>query len=204
MSSNFHAKNCKCNSVDYFLSEVDSCEMEYKEKVETLESIELLIVGNEPYPSGSNGIAFCNNSWNELMNGRCGGRYLLCSLGIDFSKIKSNYKSPVSLFMKMANKGIVCVNQNDELLSMCLEKKSKVSITCGSKISSVVVENVKKSSERIVKIDRHPSPQGESNPPDKQGTWYKYWGTFENILKILEPSGKGPIHDAINEINSHS
>lgn len=201
MLSKYHDQNCKCNVVSSS-EEDDFNETNYAEIVKNLEAIELLIVGNEPYPSGSNGIAFCKNTWRELLDGRCGGRYLLCSLGIDLGKIQRKYATPVFLFMEMAKKGIVCVNQHDELLSVCLMRNPNVSVTCGSKILGDVVERVEKLSTRLEKVERHPSPQGVISPPDKRGIWYKYWGAFENLLNILESSGNGPIHDAINLINT--
>lgn len=201
---NFHSPECHCNKWTFEEHVGSDCQNEicYQNEIRKLDSIELLIVGNEPYPSGSNGIAFCKNTWPELMDGRCGGRYLLCSIGLDLGGIQSKYNSPVLLFMQMAKKGIVCVNQNDELLSEILKKKPNISITCGSKILEDVKKEVKKCSKVHLHCERHPSPQGESNPPDKTKDWFKYWGKFENLLSVLEPdNSNGVVHTAIKELN---
>lgn len=201
---NYHDLKCVCNNSPCLSQMVNSDENElrYQDIVKSLESIDLLIVGNEPYPTGSNGIAFCKSSWKEFLDGRCGGRYLLCSLGIDLCKSQSKYTNPIDLFTKMAAEKIVFVNQSDLFLQECLKKSIKTARTCGSNISDAVKKNIKEKVQNYSHIERHPSPQGEVNPPDKSGDWFKYWGTHESLLKILEPSGSGPIHNAVSGINA--
>ena len=199
---NHHDPNCVCNKCPTPKPMVNECELNYQNIVNLLDSIILLIVGNEPYPSGSNGIAFCKNTWPELMDGRCGGRYLLCSLGVDLCKAQDNYSSPVDLFVKMAKEKIVFVNQNDEFLYECLKKNINVARSCGSNILETIKKNIEGKVSNYEHFDRHPFPQGETNPPDINGNWFKYWGKYEKLLNILEPSGSDPIHTIINNINS--
>lgn len=176
--------------------------LRYCKIVKRSSSINLIVIGNTPYENDFNGIAFCKDLWKDLLDPQCSGRYLLCALGIDLQKVQKTIK-PVKLFMTLAKKGIIFLNQKDKLLQESLSKNVGMVITCGGNIR----EDIKKKISQVIgnkykHLERHPSPQGETNPPDKNGNWFKCWGMHRNLLNILEPSGSGPIHTIINDINS--
>ena len=199
----YHKENCNCFYIpsDREKKKWLGNKLKYYKSVRKKQYINLLIVGNVPYENEYNGIAFCKDLWKDFLDAQCSGRYLLCSLGINLNDVQKKY-TPLKLFMQMAKKGIVFVNQGDVLLRQCLSRNVGQAVSCGSNIQEKVKKEIQGEVELFKHIDRHPCPQGETNPPDKSGDWYKFWGTYESLLRILEPSGSGPIHDAVSDINA--
>ena len=199
----YHNKDCCC----YIPSKEEkqqwiANERIYRTQVQSMDEIKLLVVGNAPYESGFNGIAFCKDSWKELLDTQCSARYLLCSLGVNLRIAQSKYKSPTELFIAMAKKGLIFINQRDDLLEECLKKTLNCAFSCGSNILNAVKKQIEKKSSCFKHISRHPCPQGESNPPDETKDWFKYWGKFENMLNFLEPNkSDDAIHTVIRELN---
>lgn len=177
-------------------------EKKYQMQILSMDEIKLLVVGNTPYECGFNGIAFCKDSWKELLDTQCSARYLLCSLGVNLRIAQSKYTNPVDLFMAMAQKGLIFFNQRDIFLKESLNKAPNYIISCGSNILKSVKQQIERKSGCFKYISRHPCPQGESNPPNKTKDWFKYWGKFESMLNILEPkNSNGEIHSIIKELN---
>lgn len=90
---------------------------EYLEKLQSVERLKLVIVGQDPYPFGANGIAFCKDTFSELEHPKCCGKDVLFSLGVDLVEYKKRYSNPVELFMGLLDQGIAFVNVNHELFT---------------------------------------------------------------------------------------
>ena len=90
---------------------------EYLEKLQSIKQLKLVIVGQDPYPVGANGIAFCKNTFSELEDFRCCGKDVLHSLGIDLEQAKNEFSTPIELFMDLLDQGIAFINVNHELFS---------------------------------------------------------------------------------------
>ena len=139
MASSFHDSSCTCNVVDIqgnpYANSV-GLEQTYQSAVEYCSDIKLLVVGNKEYDNGANGIAFCKNSWSEILQSQCSGRYLLCALGINFQNACVKYHNPVELFLEMAKQGIAFFNQknisNTPLIEHLQLHKPKIVLLCGS------------------------------------------------------------------------
>ncbi|WP_300666886.1 hypothetical protein [Fluviicola sp.] len=99
----------------------------YFNKIQERSKIEILIIGESPYPKGANGVAFCKNSWDELFEGketlengekqRCCGQDVLYSLGFEEEKVRAKFKFPIDLWLYMLEKGIVMINIAHNILS---------------------------------------------------------------------------------------
>jgi len=110
------------NWVNSYISKFSNIESEdlktvYLNKLKTVGSLKLLIVGQDPYPNGANGIAFCKDTFEELQDQFCCGKDVLFSLGVDIESAKDNFNSPVDLFFDLLEQGIAFINVNHELNS---------------------------------------------------------------------------------------
>ena len=45
---------------------IENNRIEYRKAAKKVAQLKLVIVGQDPYPRGSNGIAFCKNTFDEL------------------------------------------------------------------------------------------------------------------------------------------
>lgn len=91
---------------------------QYQGLIKQKAEIDFLIVGQDPYPKGANGVAFCKNSHYEFFQDNCCGNLVTTSLGLNEEQIRSGYKNPkVMFFDLLLTKGIGFINVSNELLS---------------------------------------------------------------------------------------
>ncbi len=88
----------------------------YLQEVSKIQKLKLAIVGQDPYPSGSNGIAFCKNTFEEFFHPSCCGKEVLYSLGFDRTFIQSHFNNPIDLFFYLLEEGICFLNISSVLL----------------------------------------------------------------------------------------
>ena len=168
--------------------------------------IKLLIVGESPYPTNAvPNEAFCKPTWTEQVEYNCSGRYVLCSLGVDFSKAVKKYSSPPAMFSAMNVAGVFFQNVYLELnvdkspkkksknpdIDNIIARASKV-VLCGRETHFLGTDD----SEKFLKVI-HPAARCKSFCRE----WAEYWGAPKNLLNRLEPNGLGPIHAVISNIN---
>lgn len=91
----------------------------YYKAAKEIKSINFLIVGQDPYPNGANGVAFCKDSYYALFveEPEPSGATVLRSMGIDMEKARLiSRKNPKSLFYELLTKyGICFINVFDEV-----------------------------------------------------------------------------------------
>jgi hypothetical protein len=99
--------------------------IEYLKEALKFDQFVLVIVGQDPYPKGANGIAFCKTTFDEFFDSYCCGKEVLYSLGYTEQFIKKNYASPIALFYDLLHKGIAFINVSSVLLKDKTIKTSK-------------------------------------------------------------------------------
>lgn len=97
-------------------------QIEYSEYLKNIKSLKLCIVGQDRYPKGANGIAFCKNSFDEFFDFYCCGKDVLYSLGYSEEMIRNKYSDPIELFFDLLSKGIGFINISYELLDETTEE----------------------------------------------------------------------------------
>lgn len=178
------------NWVDSYLSsqvykeEVD-IKQAYLGHLSVVDSIKLVIVGQDPYPVGANGIAFCKNTFSELEDFRCCGKDVLHSLGIDLDQAKNKFSSPIELFMHLLNQGIAFINVNHELFSSNsnIEKYKGYNDQFLSKANKIVVLGLSTAKTAFLQHYRnysnvsyfiHPSGRNKNTLPEQ---WNAIWAS---------------------------
>lgn len=89
------------------------------------DTIELVILGKDPYPGDPVGIPFCKDTWSELFQYNCSGRYVLNALGYEENDIiTGKYSCPAAFFEYLAKiRGIFFLNVSYHYLGGPLRKK---------------------------------------------------------------------------------
>ena len=81
----------------------------YYKKAKSLKEIKVLIIGQDPYPANSNGVAFCKDSYYELYQEGCSGGTVLKSLGLTKEKSRLiSRKNPKNLFYELLTSCGIC------------------------------------------------------------------------------------------------
>lgn len=83
----------------------------YYRTASKMETIKLLVVGQDPYPTGSNGVAFCKDSYYSLYveEPETSGSIVLKSMGLDMKKARQiSRKNPKTLFYELLTKFGIC------------------------------------------------------------------------------------------------
>ena len=81
----------------------------YYKKAKNLSEIKVLIVGQDPYPTSPNGVAFCKDSYYELYQEGCSGGTVLKSLGLTKEKARLiSRKNPKNLFYELLTSCGIC------------------------------------------------------------------------------------------------
>ena len=165
----------------------------YYKKAKELDSIKVLIVGQDPYPSGANGVAFCKENYYALYveEPEPAGATVLKSMGIDMEKArKISYKNPKNLFYELLSKSGICfinvynklydqINVEDRKViaeetaqfNLPIVQKAETIILLGKGITKNTFEDYYKGiTYNHVLI--HPSLRAkESNPVEWSETW---------------------------------
>ncbi len=181
----------------------------YLEKVQNVQRLKLVVVGQDPYSFGGNGIAFCKNSFEDLFDGNCSGDYVLNSLGYTMDYAKQTYANPVDMFLDLLNKGIAFINMSAEHLkskeieyyrkfydynSVFLSKAEKI-VVLGISKSKLIFEELYSLEFKANEFLIHPSGK---NREDER--WTRYWtGTYlkDKYLegKVMDNNLSYPILD---------
>lgn len=81
----------------------------YYSTAKALSRINILIVGQDPYPTNANGVAFCKNSYYEQFLEDCSGGRVLLALGITKEIARGMArKNPKNLFFRLLNDCGIC------------------------------------------------------------------------------------------------
>jgi len=108
-------KKTESKSVNSEKESVDFSEL-YHSQARSMESIDFIIIGQDPYPTNPNGVAFCKNSHYEFFQENCSGGLVLKSLGFSKADIRREFKNPKVLFYDLLiTKGICFLNINNSL-----------------------------------------------------------------------------------------
>ena len=91
----------------------------YYTQAKRLKKIDFLIIGQDPYPSKPNGVAFCKDWGYELFQEDCAGGVVLNSLGLNREMAKAaGLKNPKEIFLFLLNeKGICFLNISNKRFS---------------------------------------------------------------------------------------
>lgn len=168
-------------------NEINLNKFRYKNLLEKVDKLQLVIVGQDPYPKGANGIAFCKNTFDELLDQYCCGKDVLVSLGINIQSASKEFKSPVEFFeYLLVEKGIAFINVNHKLFSenkdsseefipyneAFLSKAENIAILGETLSKDVFFKYYPHYKE--AKCFIHPSGKARNNFPLK---WEAVWGT---------------------------
>jgi hypothetical protein len=169
----------------------------YYASARALESIELLIIGQDPYPKGGNGVAFCKTSMYGLYEKDCCGGVVLESLGYSRKRAFDSYENSRAMFLDLLKfKGICFTNINPRKLSLQeitnfpndtisfneeLIKKAKKIVLLGKGQTKDYFERLFKG-YNPTKVLIHPSLRNES-----LDEWSETWES-DTLRRILESS----------------
>lgn len=155
-----------------------------KEKIE----IDFLIIGQDPYPKGANGVAFCKNSHYEFFQDDCCGNCVTTSLGLTKEQIKADYKNPKVLFFDLLlTKGIGFINVSNKLLSKLNENELEKAIH-DTKTANL---NALQKAKKIILLGK-----GKT-----RSYFEKFYSEFKSDYVLLHPSKKAK-KDNENEWNN--
>lgn len=142
-----------------------------KEKIE----IDFLIIGQDPYPKGANGVAFCKNSHYEFFQDDCCGNCVTTSLGLTKEQIKADYKNPKVLFFDLLlTKGIGFINVSNKLLYKLNESELEKAIL-DTKTANL---NALQKAKKIILLGR-----GKT-----RGYFENFYSEFKSDYVLLHPS----------------
>ncbi len=165
----------------------------YYSRARSMDAIRLVIIGQDPYPQNSNGVAFCKNSYYELFQENCSGGIILKSLGLDKEKARAiSPKNPKELFYELLTScGICFINifnqvskdmsaeetdaaakEAREFNTLIIKKALKIILLGKSKTKDIFDEYYPNIICDHVLI--HPSPHAKVHNQDE---WSKTWAT---------------------------
>jgi len=104
-------KEEKVSLLDTAIISEESFAEQYYRTAKELDSINFLIVGQDPYPTGANGVAFCKDNYYSLYveEPEPAGAIVLKSMGIDLEKARIiSRKNPKNLFYELLTKSRIC------------------------------------------------------------------------------------------------
>lgn len=85
-------------------------------------SLQLTIIGRDPFPTDPIGIPFCKPTWEQQLESNCSGRNVLLSLGIDLDAAEKEFKTPSGLFESLRSDGIIFLNASYEFIDGKIRK----------------------------------------------------------------------------------
>lgn len=151
-------------------------------------SLQVAIVGKDPFPGVRTCIPFCKPNWKEQLASNCSGRYVLSSLGVDLAAAESEHETPGDLFMALRDTGIVFLNASYEFIGGTLRREhlshmeaayainepilqaSKAAIFCGEAWKVKWIFHPEHG-EFVI----HPDVRNRHNPRTKD-RWSELWG----------------------------
>ena len=148
----------------------------YYQEAKSLETIKMLIIGQDPYPSKANGVAFCKDWRYELYQPDCCGGTVLNSLGFDETYAKENHKNPREMFRYLlTHKGICFTNINQKQFNKLTTEEIEESVQATRDFNTPFVEKA----ECIVLL-------GKSKTREY---FEKYYPSFKPDYVLIHPSG---------------
>ncbi len=172
----------------------------YYKKAMEIDKIKVMIVGQDPYPTNSNGVAFCKDSYYELFQPDCSGGIVLNSMGISKERAREiSRKNPKNLFYDLLdNFGICFINvfhklydslsiedvrsaaEEARLVNLPLLEKSENIILLGKgKTKSTFERYYPEISYNHVLI--HPSPKARTG---NEAEWSETWES-QKLSKLI-------------------
>jgi len=163
-------------------------------------SLKLLLIGQDPYPTGANGIAFCKNTFEELHASNCCGYDVLKSIGLNSNEYVQKYQNPIDLFsslLKFNKIGFINISESikdemsEEEIKDRVERISKLiqnaehSICCGYWVYNTIINQNPSLKNKIIKVI-HPS---HYNKRKRFEIWSNNWENEKlmNKLKLTKP-----------------
>jgi uracil DNA glycosylase len=167
-----------------------------------MDTIKLLIVGQDPYPFGANGVAFCKDNYYSLFmeEPEAAGATVLKSMGIDLERAREiSRKNPKNLFYELLSKTGICFinvyhkvhdqiaieNRESEAeeasnFNMPIVLKSKKIILLGKGITKDTFEKFYKNAA-YDHVFIHPSAKAKASNPSE---WSEVWEqkTLEKLI----------------------
>ena len=166
----------------------------YQKIAREIDKIKLLIMGQDPYPSGAIGVAFCKRSHDELYHENCSGGLVLTSLGYPEMTAKEKFKDPMEMFIHLlGNKGICFLNLNNRYFespdqsnfdNYLLEKSIQ-------ETRNINIEFVKKS-EKIILLGRGKVKQ----------FFQSYYNEFKPYKILIHPSKKAKTSNEVEWLST--
>lgn len=148
----------------------------YYQEATSLEKIKMLIIGQDPYPSKANGVAFCKDWRYELYQADCCGGTVLNSLGFSESYAKENHKNPREMFRYLlTHKGICFTNINQKQFNKLTTEEIEESVQATRDFNMPLVEKA----HCIVLL-------GKSKTREY---FEKYYSGFKPDYVLIHPSG---------------
>jgi uracil DNA glycosylase len=155
---------------------------EYLQKINSIDSFKLAIVGRDPYPTEPINIHFIKHTWNGL-DCNSAGRYVVRSLCGTISEIKYGY--PLCFAFYLLDCGVVLLNSSyhylnketirnkrhkifiDDAYSVnkIIFKKSKIILLCGDATSMLALVCPQLDSKIFIPVI-HPTPQSKGRGDD--------------------------------------
>jgi rRNA-processing protein FCF1 len=182
-------------------------EAQYKNLLKEKKEIDFLFVGQDPYPKGSNGVAFCKNSHYEFFQDDCCGNCVTTSLGLTKEQIRTEYKNPKVLFLDLLlTRNIAFINVCSKLLSNLNEFELEKAISD----TKEEYDNILRKAKKIILLGKgktrsyfekyysefkydtvllHPSKKAKK---DNENEWMEIWGNNyleKNILNVKPHTG---------------
>lgn len=188
-------------------NEEKTFEVQYKNLLKEKKEIDFLFIGQDPYPKGSNGVAFCKNSHYEFFQADCCGNNVTTSLGLTKEQIRTEYKNPKVLFYDLLlTRNIAFINVCRKLLSNLNEFELEKAIYDTKKEYDSTLRKAKKiillgkgktrsyfekyySEFKYDTVLLHPSTKAKK---DNEIEWNKIWSSNyieKNILNIVPQTG---------------
>lgn len=157
--------------------------IEYLEAANKIGRFNLVIVGQDPYLTSENGIAFCKNSFDDFFDEYCCGKEVLFSLGYAKDWIVSNYNNPIELFIDLLAKGIAFINVSSVLVKFATEESLKEDANYN--------ENFLSKADKIIILGK-----------SKATTLFKqHYPNYKVTTSLIHPSGKAKKYNEVEWTN---
>ncbi len=176
---------------------IDAFANNYYQAATELKEIDLLIIGQDPYPKDANGVAFCKNELEQFFDESCCGKDLLFSLGMSEDFVRKGFANPRHCFQNLLVKHKICFinasnavtkDMNETQLELILEESKEFNLPFLKKAKQIIILGTGKTKEYYHRYNCgieyteaviHPTGR---NKKEYLSQWKKIWGT--NYLQI--------------------